>query len=167
MGLGSSVTIFILVFGLPLFCIIANEEPYSFYQQQLDNFNVSYIEVYSPLFCYLVLLYLAAYISIVSLDIEHIVDISKRARYEAFCRSTRLISLVPLENKSANEVTLEQIIHSLEGLPGWVCLEEHAERAKGTTDSPASPLMVRRKGVSGEGESLIFEAEEEGHGVTP
>merc|ERR1719482_1569839 len=143
MGLGSSVTIFILVFGLPLFCIIANEEPYSFYQQQLDNFNVSYIEVYSPLFCYLVLLYLAAYISIVSLDIEHIVDISKRARNEAFCRSTRLISLIPLESNSDTEVTLEQIVHNLEGLPGWVILEEHENRAQGISDPAASPKRVR------------------------
>jgi hypothetical protein len=167
LGLCSSVTIFILVFGLPLLCLMANDQPYSFYQEQLNNFNVSYIEVYSPLFCYLVLLYLAAYISIVSLDIEHIVDISKRARNDAFCKSTRLISLVPLESNSANEVTLEQIVHSLEGLPGWVCLEEHTDRAQGVT-SPASPSRVRRKGVSGEGESLIFEAEEEdGHGLTP
>jgi hypothetical protein len=168
-GLASSVTIFLTVFGLPLLCIIANGEPYSFYAQQLHDFSVSYIEVYSPLFCYLVLLYLAAYISIVSLDIEHIIDMSKRARNEAFCKSTRLISLVPLEDKSATEVTLEQIIHSLEGLPGWVCLEEHAERAQGVNGPPASPSRVRRKGVSGEGESLIFaaEEEEEGHGLTP
>jgi len=62
---------------------------------------------------------------------------------------------------------LEQILHSLEGLPGGVCLEEHAQRAQGQTESSVSPLMVRRKGVSGEGESLIFEAEEEGHGLTP
>jgi hypothetical protein len=169
LGIGSSVAIFTLVFGLPLLCIYMIDQPYSFYQQQLDDFNVSYIEVYSPLFCYLVLLYLAAYISIVSLDIEHIIDISKRARYDAFCRSTRLIGLVPLEDASQNEVTLEQIIHSLEGLPGWVCLEEHEERAQGSTEENVNPLMVRRKGVSGEGESLIFEAEEEadGHGLAP
>jgi hypothetical protein len=169
LGLGSSVTIFVLVFGLPLLCLMANDQPYGFYQEQLSNFNVSYIEVYSPLFCYLVLLYLAAYISIVSLDIEHIVDISKRARNDAFCKSTRLISLIPLESNSPNEVTLEEIVHSLEGLPGWVCLEEHADRAQGVA-SPASPSRVRRKGVSGEGESLIFEAEEnegDSHGLAP
>jgi hypothetical protein len=169
LGLGSSATIFTLVFGLPLVCVIMNDQPYGFYAQQLDSFDVSYIEVYSPLFCYLVLLYLAAYISIVSLDIEHIVDISKRARNEAFCKSTRLISLVPLESNSDTEVTLEQMIHSLEGLPGWVCLEEHAERATGISEPAASPKRVRRKGVSGEGESLIFEAEETGtgHGLAP
>jgi hypothetical protein len=167
LGIGSSVSIFTVVFGLPLFCIYFNDQPYSFYQQQLDNFNVSYIEVYSPLFCYLVLLYLAAYISIVCMDIEHIVDMSKRARYDAFCRSTRLISLIPLENKSENEVTLEQILQSLEGLPGWACLEEHEERAQGQTEASVTPVMVRRKGVSGEGENLIFEAEEDGHGQAP
>jgi len=167
LGIGSSVAIFSIVFGLPLLCVCLSGYPYSFYHEQLANFNVSYIEVYSPLFCYLVLLYLAAYISIVSLDIEHIIDISKRARYEAFCRSTRLISLIPLDAKTDTEVTLEQIIHSLEGLPGWVCLEEHEGRAAGSTESPAGRLMVRRKGVSGEGESLIFEAEEDGHGVAP
>jgi len=169
LGLGSSVTIFLLVFGLPLMCVMVNDEPYSFYEYQLNSFSVSYIEVYSPLFCYLVLLYLAAYISIVSLDIEHIVDMSKRARNAAFCRSTRLITLVPLESKSANEVTLEQIMRSLEGLPGWVCLEEHEDRAHEEGDGERAPskLRVRRKGVSGEGESLIFEAEEDGHGLTP
>merc|ERR1719443_2697261 len=86
-------------------------------------------------------------------------------------RSTRLISLVPLESKTDNEVTLEQIVHSLESLPGWVCLEEHSERADGVASpsSSAGPKRVRRKGVSAEGESLIFEAEEaqDGHGLMP
>jgi hypothetical protein len=171
LGIASSATIFLLVFGLPLVCLFAKDETLYFYQQQIETKNVSHIEVYSPLFCYLVLLYLAAYISIVSMDIEHIIDISKRARYDAFKRSTRLISLVPLESKSDNEVTLEQIVHSLESLPGWVCLEEHESQEQGVASpsSSAGPKRVRRKGVSAEGESLIFEAEEaqDSHGLMP
>jgi hypothetical protein len=136
LGIGSSVAIFSIVFGLPLLCVCLSGHPYSFYHEQLANFNVSYIEVYSPLFCYLVLLYLAAYISIVSLDIEHIIDISKRARYEAFCRSTRLISLIPLDDETATEVTLEQIIHSLRVFRGGFVSKSMKKGRQGAPNPP-------------------------------
>jgi hypothetical protein len=177
LGLASSVTIFLIVFALPLACVTLNyPQTFEYYGDQLADGKISYIEVYSPIMCYLVLLYLATYISIVSLDVEFIVDMSKKARHAAFCASTRLVNLIPLDPKSAAKVSLMNIIENMEGLPGWVCLESAS--ADGSPVRSArhnenvSPARVRRTvshHVYGDGERLLMEAEadELGHGAQP
>jgi len=175
LGLASSVTIFLIVFALPLACVTLNyPQTFDYYGDQLADGKISYIEVYSPIMCYLVLLYLATYISIVSLDVEFIVDMSKKARHAAFCASTRLVNLIPLDPKSAAKVSLMNIIQNMEGLPGWVCLESASSSpaASARHNDNVSPARVRRTlshHVYGDGERLLMEAEAEelGHGAQP
>jgi len=174
LGLASSATIFLIVFALPLACVTLNYPlTFEYYGDQLADGKISYIEVYSPIMCYLVLLYLATYISIVSLDVEYVVDMSKKARHAAFCASSRLINLIPLDPKSSAKVSLENIIESMEGLPGWVCLESARSPTTPVQHyENVSPARVRRnlsEHVYGDGERLLAEAEAEelGHGASP
>jgi len=140
--ISASVMISAVVFGLPIYCLVANPRSVSYYSTLLAKFEVSHVEVYSPIISYVVLLYLAVYIAVVSLDIEHIVDTAKRARFSFFQRSVRKVALVPLDKATPKEVGMVELVRALEGLPGWMCLDDEEDGAgmkRSRSNLPGSP----------------------------
>jgi hypothetical protein len=145
--LSASVIISAVVFGLPIYCLVANPRSVSYYSTLLTKFEISHVEVYSPIISYVVLLYLAVYIAVVSLDIQHIVDTAKRARFSFFQQSVRKVTLVPLDKSTPKEVGMMDLVRTLEGLPGWMCLDDEdeptAEPKRARKDLPGSPKAAQ------------------------
>jgi hypothetical protein len=142
--LTASVVISAIVFGLPIYCLVASGRSVSYYSTLVAQFEVSHVEVWSPIISYVVLLYLAVYIAVVSLDIQHIVDTAKRARFSFFQSSVRKVTLVPLDKATPKEVGMVELVRALEGLPGWMCLDDDDEEPAGgpkraRKDLPGSP----------------------------
>jgi hypothetical protein len=123
-GLCASVVISLVVFAVPIFCLVYNPRALQYYTHILDDYQVSHIEVYSPLFSFLCLLYLAGYITVISLDVECMVDHAKRTRLRSFKSSAAEVSLIPLDKDTPAKISLPGLVESLEGLPGWAVLDE-------------------------------------------
>lgn len=124
LGLCASVLISVVVFAVPIMCVVYNPHALQFYTHILDDYQVSHIEVYSPFFSYLCLLYLSGYITVISLDVECMVDNAKRTRFAGFRSSKVDVSLIPLDKDTPAKVSLPELVMGLEGLPGWAMLEE-------------------------------------------
>jgi len=137
-----ALLIFSFVFVVPIVCFCMHRETFSMYAQLVDGHEISYIEVFSPFGWYEMLLYLTAFGWVVSLNVEQIVDASKRIRYSKVFRDfDGEIRLVPLAKKmSSSSMTLIDLVKSLEGLPGWVVLPEDSD----ADEEEGEPSPVKR-----------------------